>query len=77
MAFANFNKPFSLIHDSVLTLAGDMDDAIKSIKTAFVEIFSHDVLGAWAEEVGIGADVIPPKGTLDINAVMDSEYFFS
>ena len=77
VAFANFNKPFSLIHDSVLTLAGDMDDAIKSIKTAFVEIFSHDVLGAWAEEVGIGADVIPPKGTLDINAVMDSEYFFS
>ena len=75
IAFEKADYPFSLIHDSVLTRACDMEAAVAQVKQTFADVFSQDVLGKFSEEVGMEVPVA--KGNLDVNCVLDSEFYFS
>lgn len=80
---------FSFIHDSYGTHACDMTDLAAILREAFVEQYSEGILERFREEIieqlalsgsnELIAKIpaIPPKGTLDLEAVKDSQYFFA
>lgn len=64
------------IHDSFGTHAGDVPEMHEHIREAFVQMYEHkNVLGEFLCAVG-GVGEPPPRGTLDIARVRDSEFFF-
>lgn len=72
---------FHMIHDSFGTYACDMDEFHKCIREAFVDLYyEKDTLQRFSDQVSIGRDFTlpspPSMGNLDINGVMDAEYFF-
>lgn len=75
-AFSEWDKPFTVIHDCALGRSCDMDAMGASIRLHFAEMYKGDVLQDWAAQVGafIPDDLI--KGTLDIDLVNQSTYFF-
>ena len=81
MAFADFSKPFALIHDSVMTTAADVDAAIDEYKRAYIKHFADGKMleqlvaqfGAFA-----GAKVaVPTLGNLVIEDVLHSQFFLA
>lgn len=81
-------EQFTLIHDSVLSRATDMDAVQVELRNAYDEIFSGDVYRYFSEfftpDVSklTAADrkkltVCPPQGDLDPSVVKKSPYFFS
>ena len=76
---------FGMVHDSYGTLASDMDTMAACLREAFVELYQTDVLQDFRESILAGLSAkrqkevppCPPKGTLDLNAVKDSVYFFA
>jgi DNA-directed RNA polymerase len=76
---------FAMVHDSYGAHAGHADRLNVLLRQAFVEQYTPDVLGRFRDEL-VGqlppklAAKIPPLptyGTLDVAAVMHSEYFFA
>jgi DNA-directed RNA polymerase len=76
LVFAEWEKPFTVIHDCVLGRSSDMDDLAKAIRDKFVEIYSKPVLKDWADQLGVEFDESVMINTLDINDVQASSYFF-
>lgn len=76
LVFADWSRPFTVIHDCVLGRSSDMEDLAKAIRDKFVEIYSQPVLKDWAEQLGVEFDESVMINTLDINDVQDSSYFF-
>jgi DNA-directed RNA polymerase len=76
MVFANWERPFTVIHDCVLGRSCDMDDMGAAIRDNFVEIYSQPVLKDWATQLGVDFDESVMLNTLDINDVQESAYFF-
>mgnify|MGYP003151061716 CR=1 FL=1 len=76
LSATRFNAPISLIHDSVLCLASDMDDLSDIVRKTYMYLFAeHDYLKDWANQ--IGAESEPPIiGDLCPTSVIDSTYFF-
>lgn len=76
IAFRDFPVPFTVIHDSVLCRATDMDLLNQRVRDTYTELFSDsDFLNEFA--VQIGANTPPPIiGDFDPSAVKDSTYFF-
>lgn len=79
-------RHFSFIHDSFGCHASDMPIMTTVLRSAFVKMYSRDVLGEFREaiiEQLQGTDLakevppLPPMGTLDLEAVNQSEYFFA
>lgn len=75
---------FAMIHDSYGTVAADTDKLASALRFAFVQMYHHnDVLAQFAEELkaqlpsGTELPPLPPKGALDIHAVLESAYFFA
>jgi DNA-directed RNA polymerase len=77
---------FAMIHDSYGTVPADCSTLAKDLRTVFVQFYrDNDVVGhlfrcflAEAPENTEKPLPEPPAmGTLDINAVMDSQYFFN
>jgi len=71
-----FNNPISLIHDSVLCRATDMDELSSIVRETYMHLFAeHDYLNEFAAQ--IGAETKPPIiGDLEPETVIDSTYFF-
>jgi DNA-directed RNA polymerase len=79
---------FFLIHDSFATVPTDTDAMYQTVRSTFVDLYKDyclysdfksqvlDVLSDAGIERLQGVE-IPPKGTLDITQVLDSEYCFS
>jgi DNA-directed RNA polymerase len=72
------------VHDCYATLAPDCDKSAKFLREAFVEIYRQPVLENWTEDVtcfldksGIELPELPKKGSLDIEEVLNSKYFFN
>lgn len=63
------------IHDSFGTHACDMDTLARITRQQFVELYSGNPLAEFAFEVGYVGET-PVRGTLDLNEVLDSEFFF-
>lgn len=77
-------EQFAMIHDSYGTVAADTDKMADALRYAFVKMYEqHDVLAEFAKEVqaalpeGWELPPLPPKGNLDIHAVLNSPYFFA
>lgn len=70
----------SVIHDDYGTHAADTDELHKCIRDAFVEQYTaSDPLASFKAEqeaTGIELPDLPPYGSLDINVVRQSRYFF-
>jgi DNA-directed RNA polymerase len=76
LVFAEWDAPFTVIHDCVLGRSCDMDDMGAAIRDKFVEIYSQPVLKDWATQLGVDFDESVMLNTLDINDVQESAYFF-
>ena len=76
LVFAEWDAPFTVIHDCVLGRSCDMDGMGTAIRDKFVEIYSQPVLKDWATQLGVDFDESVMLNTLDINDVQESAYFF-
>jgi DNA-directed RNA polymerase len=76
LVFAEWDRPFTVIHDCVLGRSCDMDDMGSAIRDKFVEIYSQPVLKDWSRQLGVDFDESVMLNTLDINDVQQSSYFF-
>jgi DNA-directed RNA polymerase len=76
LVFAEWDRPFTVIHDCILGRSCDMDGMAAAIRDKFVEIYSQPVLKNWAESLGMPFDESVMINTLDINDVQNSAYFF-
>ena len=76
LAFQRFLVPFSVIHDSVLCRATDMDTLSSLVRETYMHLFAeHDYLNDFASQ--IGAETDPPIiGDLEPESVIESTYFF-
>ena len=76
---------FSLIHDSYGTLAADTDLSAACIREVFVEVYREDILNRFrcdllkllSPERASRLPELPPQGTLDLEAVHRSVFFFA
>lgn len=77
-------RSFSLVHDSYGTHAGNAPVLAQILREEFVKMYeSRDVLADFKKELekqlpeGVTLDPLPPKGNLDLTAVLESEFFFA
>jgi len=76
---------FAMIHDSYGAHAGLADTLRFCLKRAFVDQYTADVLGDFRNqlaeqltpELAAKLPELPPCGSLDLEGVMDSDYFFA
>lgn len=80
----NGMSSFAAIHDSYGTLAADMDRLQTCLRQSFVEMYQrNDVLEQFLAGVRDSVDdpstlpSLPVKGTLDLNGVLQSDFFFA
>lgn len=70
----------AFVHDSYGTSADMVDTLICITQEEFVNIHKHNQLEIlkeqWEEQLGFELPDLPPQGDLDINSVLESEYFF-
>jgi DNA-directed RNA polymerase len=76
LVFAEWGRPFTVIHDCVLGRSCDMDEMGSLIRDKFVEIYSKPILKDWSTHLGVDFDESVMLNTLDINDVQQSAYFF-
>jgi DNA-directed RNA polymerase len=76
LVFAQWDGPFTVIHDCVLGRSCDMDRMGQVIRDKFVEIYSQPILKQWSESLGVEFDEGVMNNTLDIKDVQESSYFF-
>jgi DNA-directed RNA polymerase len=77
---SNFSS-YAMIHDSFGTHACNTTELASILRTTFVKMYSeHDVLQEFKDSLeelyGIELPDLPMQGTLDIQGVENSEYFF-
>ncbi len=76
-------RSFAMVHDSYGVHAADAVLMSSILRESFVDLFSEDILGSFREELlarlpkGTRLPKAPEPGTLDIEAVLESPYFFA
>jgi DNA-directed RNA polymerase len=75
-------ESYAMIHDSFGTLAANTGVFSRCLREAFVQLYSdQDVLENMRQQMGAVLDEplaeIPQKGELDLNQVIESQYFFA
>jgi DNA-directed RNA polymerase len=74
---SDWEAPISCIHDCVLGRSCDMGQLAQAVRVHFCEIYrGTDLLADWARDVGVEPNPELIVGDLDIEGVVDSEYFF-
>ena len=72
---------FTFVHDSFGTSPGSVDTLNECIRESFVEMYKEDLLGKLYEELkqqsGLDLPKPPTVGTLDLDLVKQSKYFFA
>jgi DNA-directed RNA polymerase len=75
---------FAGVHDSFWTHAGDVPEMSKHIREKFIELHSEPLLEQLYEElkqkypeIAMELPPPPPPGSMDLQSVRDSVYFFS
>lgn len=85
LAHANGVSSFAMIHDSFGTHAADTDILHAAIRESFIEMYQGNLLARFRDEMAEQlpdevAEELPPlpeMGTLDLEVVRDSLYFFA
>ncbi|KAJ1488102.1 hypothetical protein T484DRAFT_2138919 [Baffinella frigidus] len=74
-------KTFAGVHDSYWTHACDYEELADVLRDQFVKLYSEPVLANLKRDLerdyGVELDPLPEKGTLDLEVVRKSPYFFS
>ncbi len=74
-------REFSMVHDSYGVHACYVDQLNVTLREEFVRIYREPVMARFLAELrantGVDLPAPPPQGTLDIEAVLRSDYFFS
>lgn len=80
-------KEFAMVHDSFGCHPDDAEKLLECTKEAWIEMYSKDWMQIWYDGwrnqlmvAGEDPDLMPPppeRGTLDITAVRDSDFFFA
>ena len=76
---------FAMVHDSFGVHAADIPKFSRIIREAFVEMYQQDVLADFlasakpfiSEDEFTSIPPIPEKGTLDLQGILENEFFFS
>lgn len=76
---------FAMVHDSYGTLPADCELMYTKLRETFVDMYSKDVLGGFRDELAsqlpeeLAAELpaLPPSGTLELEGVYESQYFFA
>jgi len=76
---------FALVHDSFGVHAADIPKFSRIIRESFVELYQHDVLAEFyesalpfiSEKNRESIPPIPERGNLDLQGVLENEFFFS
>ena len=77
---------FSMVHDSYATHAGHAEILFGTIRESFVAMYeNHDVLTEFRDNIHrqLSPDnqeelqALPPKGTLDLTGILESDFFFA
>ena len=74
---------FAMVHDSYGVHAADAVLMSSILRESFVDLFSEGILGTFRKELlvqlpkGMRLPKAPEPGTLDIEAVLESPYFFA
>lgn len=76
LAFAEFNQPFTTVHDCVYAPAPVITDAVHCIRQAFVSVVTWDALEEFQSLNELTCE-LPPRGTADVTTALYSEYLFS
>jgi DNA-directed RNA polymerase len=77
-------KNFAMVHDSYGCLATETSKMCSILREVFVDMYKGDVLEKFRDEImpilnNENQKKVPPlpeKGDLDINLVLESDYFF-
>jgi DNA-directed RNA polymerase len=86
LAVANGISSFALVHDSYGTVAADVEMMGACLRKAFVQLYTEtdplaefrvDIAGLLSDEAFARLPELPPKGTLDISLVEQSDFFFA
>lgn len=76
-------RSFSLVHDSYGTHAGNAQALAYHLREQFIDMYSQDVMAKFKTDLEMqllpetDLPEIPPKGTLDLELIMESQYFFA
>ena len=77
---SNGLRDFETIHDGFAVHACDVDQLAQALRVEFAHIYREAVLRRFATEVRererIALGDPPSRGVLDINRVLESDYFF-
>ena len=78
-SFSDWQHPLSVIHDCILVLPGDMDQAMDRIRDGFVSVTSGDPLAALADDLDVSAAELKrlPQGDGSLNSIYKSRYMFN
>jgi DNA-directed RNA polymerase len=76
MTFAEWERPFTVIHDCVLARSCDHNELGVLIRDKFIELYNNPILCEWAKKQGADVPDGLIKETLDLETVRDSTYFF-
>ena len=81
-AFATKGGVVGAVHDSYATHPCDVDELLEVTKREFIEVYKQDWFEILRASFIFHSDrptvpQAPERGTLDINRVMDSDYFFA
>lgn len=79
-ALAHGLSDFGMIHDSFGVHAADMDTFLSQcVKPAFIDMYQNDVLAQFKDRLPVELDLepLPEQGSLDLEGVLNSEFFFS
>jgi DNA-directed RNA polymerase len=83
MAIANDVTSIRPTHDEIAVLAADAGMMSSCVRQATVNMFSSEILENFASEIStllpksVDLPPVPSKGTLDIQDVLKSDYYFS
>jgi DNA-directed RNA polymerase len=75
MVVAAASYPISVVHDSFGCHAGNMGDLFMLVREQFVKFYAHDPLLSILTE-NDAADLLPDRGSLDVNQILFSDYAF-
>ena len=74
---------FAMVHDSFATTSADSSTLSGSIRAAYASMFSSDLLAEFRDEVqaylpaGVTLPDLPEYGDLNVNLLLESDYFFN
>ena len=68
---------FMTVHDCYGVHAADTEKSARLLREAFVEVYRQPILENFTQDVGVEGIPLPPVGSLDIEEVLKSDYFFN